>query len=218
MIKGFDCSHQDNINWATLSPDFKFMFIKAAQGAGFHDPEFQDTWHMARAKGMIVGCYDFWNAQADPVAQADNFLNRGVDWSLEGILPAVVDLENQIGATPEISKQLDQYILNNKSKCRDNALELLDLVAHRTGRAPIVYCSPNFLNEYLGDSRSFSNNGLWIAGYQANVPHLPAGFSNWLFWQKSEFGTQHGSETGGSMDIDYFNGDYPELQKLANFK
>lgn len=218
MEQGFDCSHNDNINWAALSTDFKFMFIKAAQGISFHDPAFQDTWHTARAKGMIVGCYDFWNAQADPAAQADNFLNRGVDWSLEGILPPVIDLENQVGATPAISQQLDQYILNNKDKCRDNALELLDLVAHRTGRTPIVYCSPNFLNEYLGDSKPFANNGLWIAGYQARLPKLPDGFTDWLFWQYSEFGTQHGNPTGGNLDLNVFNGDYTALQKLANFK
>lgn len=216
MIRGFDESHQNNINWNILSPEFKFVFLKAAQGVSFHDPEFQTSWQAAGSKALLRGCYDFWVAQADPIKQADNFLNRGVNWSLPGILPPVIDVENQVGVTPVISEQLDRYILANKPKCLDNALQLLELVQSRTGRTPIIYCSPNFLNEYLGDSVSFSKYGLWIAGYQPNVPRLPHGFTNWLFWQNSEFGKQDGSTAGGNLDLDVFNGDIDALHKLAN--
>lgn len=213
---GFDINHDVNINWATLSLNFKFCFIKAAQGISFHDPAFQSNWKAAQSKGLIVGTYDFWVAQADPKTQADNFLNRAVDWSQKGVLPAVIDIENQVGATPAISAQLDKYILNNKSKCRDNALQLLEIVETKTGRTPIIYCSPNFLNEYLGDSKSFSKYGLWIAGYQDHVPHLPEGFTNWLFWQKSEHGKQDSTLVKGELDINEFNGTIEQLQKLAN--
>lgn len=214
MIKGFDCSHLDNINWATISADFMFVFLKAAQGAAFHDPLFQTYWKAARAKGLLVGAYDFWDAQADPQAQAANYLDRGVDWTSPGVLPPVIDIENQVGANPSASAKLDQYILQNKQKCRENALELLNLVATGTKRKPIVYCSPNFLNEYLGDSRPFARYNLWIAGYQDHVPHLPEGFTAWQLWQYSEFGTQHGSNTGGNLDLDYFNGTVDQLKSL----
>jgi lysozyme len=216
MIRGFDISHFNTINWNTLSTDFKFVFIKASQGVSFHDPAFQTSWKAAKDKGLIVGTYDFWDAQADPQKQADNFLNRGVDWAEQGILPPVVDIENQIGATPVISKQLDQYILKNRIECRENALQLLEIVATSTGRTPIVYCSPNFLKEYLGDSKPFAKYGLWIAGYQDHVPHLPEGFTNWLFWQNSQFGKQDGLLTKGSLDLDVFNGDINALNKLSN--
>lgn len=215
MIRGLDISHFNYpIPWANLSPDFKFVFIKAAQGITYHDPTFQTLWKEAKDKGLIPGCYDFWVAQADPIKQADNLLNRGVDWSVGGILPPVIDLENQIGATPAISQQLDKYILANKNKCRDNALQLLEITANRTGKTPIIYCSPNFLNEYLGDSVSFSKYGLWIAGYQDHVPHLPAGFKDWLFWQNSEHGKLDGSLTGGQLDLDVFNGTIEQLKGL----
>lgn len=214
MIKGFDISHFNTINWTTISPEFRFVFIKAAQGLTFHDPAFQQNWKSARAKGLEVGAYDFWVAQSDPETQANNFLNRGVDWSLPGIMPPVIDIENQVGTTPVISRQLDQYILNNKSKCRDNALSLLEIIQTRTGRKPIVYCSPNFLNEYLGDSVSFIKYYLWIAGYQDHVPNLPKGFTDWQFWQCSEFGKQDGSLAGGSLDLDYFNGTLQQLKAL----
>lgn len=218
MIRGFDCSHFNNINWDTLSPDFKFVFIKASQGVSFHDPAFQSTWKTAKSKGKIVGTYDFWDAQADPQKQADNFMNRGIDWSEQGILPPVIDIENQVGATPVISAQLDKYILANKEKCRDNALELLSIVKTTSKRKPIIYCSPHFLQEYLGDSKAFSEYDIWIAGYQPTVPHLPEGFTNWLFWQNSQFGKQDGSLTGGSLDLDIFNGTQEQLNLLANIK
>lgn len=214
MLKGFDCSHFNNINWIDAKANFQFCFIKAAQGLTFHDPMFQTFWKDARTAGLVTGTYDFWVAQADPQAQADNFLNRGVDWSQPDILPPVIDIENQVGATPVLSAQLDKYILANKEQCRDNALQLLEIVASHTGRKPIVYCSPNFLNEYLGDSTPFAQYGLWIAGYQPNVPKLPAGFTDWLFWQNSEFGKITGELIGGNLDMDVFNGTIDQLKAL----
>lgn len=216
MIKGFDISHFNNINWQTISPEFKFVFIKASQGASFHDPKFQEYWKQARAIGLIVGAYHFWEAQTPPDMQCNNFLDRGIDWHSPGVLPPVIDIENQVGATPAISKQLDRYILANKKKYAENALELLELVEQQTGRIPIVYCSPNFLSEYLGGSEPFAKYGLWIAGYQDHVPHLPKGFDNWLFWQNSEYGKQNGELTGGNLDLDYFNGTQEQLNLLAN--
>jgi GH25 family lysozyme M1 (1,4-beta-N-acetylmuramidase) len=213
---GFDINHSVNINWKLLAAIFKYCFLKGAQGETFHDPAFQTNWKAATEKGLLTGTYDFWVAQSDPIKQADNFLNRNVDWSARGVLPPVIDVENQVGKTPQESRKLDTYILMNKSKCRDNALKLLELTQTRTGRKPIVYCSPNFLQEYLGDSKPFGIYDLWIAGYQDHVPKLPQGFNNWLFWQCSERGKQDGSLTGGELDINYFNGDITALQKLAN--
>jgi len=209
MIKGFDASHWDNIDWDNLSPDFKFVFLKGSQGQTYHDPVFQDNWKAARDKGLLHGEYGFWVPRINPQLQANNFLNRGVDWSLAGVLPPVIDIENQTDGS-------DKYILANKSECRDNALQLLEAVEIGAGKTPIVYCSPHFLQEYLGDSKPFAKYGLWIAGYQPTVPHLPDGFSNWVFWQQSEYGTQQGALTGGHLDIDWFNGDIGELNKLAN--
>ena len=216
MIKGFDCSHNNPVNQGTCSIYFKFCFLKGAQGATIHDPAFQTQWKAAKSAGRLVGVYDFWVAQADPQMQADNFLNRGVDWSESGVLPPVIDIENQVGATPALSAQMDKYILANKTKCRDNALQLLELTATRTGRIPIVYCSPNFLNEYLGDSVSFSKYGLWISGYQDHIPHLPKGCTEALFWQYSEDGKQDSTLHGGDLDLDYFMGTQQQLNTLAN--
>lgn len=218
MIKGFDKSHWDAINWYKISADFKFVFLKASQGLTYHDPAFQADWKAARDIGLVHGGYHFWVAQADAKAQANNYLDRGIDWSLPGVLPPVVDIENQVGNTNSQSAQMDKYILNNKSECRDNALHLLELIEAGAGRTPVIYCSPNFLSEYLGDSVAFAKYDLWIAGYQDNVPHLPKGFTNWLFWQNSEYGTAQGNLTGGHLDLDYFNGTQEQLNLLANIK
>lgn len=218
MVKGFDISHNNTVNWNKLPTDVKFVFIKASQGVSFHDPAFQSNWKIAKSIGLIVGTYEFWDAQADPQKQADNFLNRGVDWSMPGVLPPVIDIENQVGSNNAASAQLDKYILNNKDKCRNSSLQLLEIVKNETKRKPIVYCSPHFLQEYLGDSRPFAEYDLWIAGYQPAVPHLPAGFADWLFWQYSQYGQLNGALTGGEFDLDYFNGSASDLKLLANIK
>jgi GH25 family lysozyme M1 (1,4-beta-N-acetylmuramidase) len=212
MIKGFDISHWNYpIKWDNVSDEFQFVFCKATEGANYKDAHFNDYWQHLKTTNLFRGAYIFWNCQNTPQEHIDNLLSLGIDFSKQGVLPLVIDIENQ--ATPE----LDKYVLSNKDKCREDTLQLLQLAEEKTGRTPIVYCSPHFLQEYLGDSEPFGKYGLWIAGYQQSVPKLPNGFSDYLIWQYCEKGDFNGNESGGSLDLDQFNGDLDKLKTFANY-
>lgn len=214
MIKGFDCSHHNTINWKTLSPELKFVYIKASQGETYHDPMFQDHWHNSRDKGLLHGAYHFWTAQGDVNKQVDNFMSRGIDWSLHGVLPPVLDFEDQVGKDDAETKQLNQWMLNNRQKCIDSILEWLVIIEHKTGRLPVVYSYKGFFDEYLHNPVEFNEYKLWIASYQNKEPGLPPMFDKYTFWQNSQFGKQDGSLIGGNLDMDLFNGSIEELAKL----
>lgn len=206
-IKGIDISHNNgNINWNALSEDIKFMFIKASQGATFHDPLFQTNWKTARDKGLFHGAYHFLTATDSAQIQADNFLSRGIDWTLPNVLPPVLDVEDQVPASLNIN------ITKNKAAFIELVTDWINIVAKATGRTPIIYSYKNFFVDYL-NNHSWSNP-LWLASYQPNPPGLPIGYKDWTFWQNSEHGTLLGNLTGGEFDLDLFNGTIEQLKNL----
>jgi lysozyme len=208
MIKGFDISHNnDPIHWPGISPDLQFVFIKASQGATFHDPMFQDNWHSARDKGLVHGAYHFLTATDSAQDQANNFLNRGIDWSQPNVLPPVLDVEDQVPSS------LNIHITANRAAFIQLVTDWISIVAKSTGRTPIIYSYKNFFAEYL-NNHSWPDNGLWLASYQPTAPGLPVGYKAWQFWQYSEHGQLNGLSTGGGFDLDYFNGTIDDLKKL----
>jgi lysozyme len=61
----------------------------------------------------------------------------------------------------------------------------------------VIYTSPSFWKNYLGDR--FSNYPLWLAEY-SNVAKPPPNTPNWIFWQYSQKGSVAGVD--GLVDSD----------------
>jgi lysozyme len=209
--RGIDISHlNDPVNISSLPSDIAFVWIKATQGITFQDPTFQSYYQAVKALNNVQrGAYHFFNFQDDPIAQATNFLSRGVDFTLPGVLPPMLDLENQSTAA------IDQWVTDNAAQCVQNVNAWLDYVKQQTGKDAIIYTYKNYLIEYLG-SASWPNNGLWLAAYQPGLPGLPPGYTTLNWWQYSESGQLDGTTTGGSIDLDWFMGTQEELNALAN--
>ncbi len=209
MIQGIDISHNnDPINWDNLSPNIQFVFCKATQGAVFKDPMFNTYWQELKAKNILHGAYHFLTATDSAQDQANNFLSRGVDFSLPGCLPPMLDVEDQVPAS------LNANITANKPAFIQLIADWLNIVQTQTGRTPIIYSYKNFFIEYLNSTTQFGSYPLWLASYQATPPGLPPGWTDWTIWQNSESGTIEGALTGGSFDMDLFNGTLEELQAL----
>lgn len=209
MIKGIDISHNNTMNWSKLSPDFKFVFCKATQGAGFKDPTFNSYWQYLKTTQLYRGAYHFLTAIDSAEDQAKNFLSLGIDFSKPGVLPPVLDVEDQVPASLNIN------ITKNKKAFIQKVTDWINIVKKATGRDPIIYSYKNFFNEYLNDT-SWPNNPLWLAAYQDKAPTLPKGYSYFTFWQYSQYGKLDGSIKGGEFDLDYFNGTIDQLNKFAN--
>jgi len=209
--RGIDISDQNStINISALPSDIAFVWMKASEGETFQDPTFQNYYHEVKALSNVArGAYHFFIFQDDPIAQAKNFLSRGVDFTLPGVLPPMLDLENQA------TDAEDQWVKDNAAECAQKVTDWLNYVKQETGRDAIIYTYKNYLIEYL-DSASWPNNGLWLAAYQTNPPGLPPGYTAVNWWQYSQFGELDGTITGGSIDLDWFMGTQEELNALAN--
>lgn len=189
-VKGFDVSHyQPNVDFSGLKAQGnEFCFIKACEGYST-DPKFHSHWANAKAAGLLRGAYCFFHPNTPPDAQA-NHLAGLVGKLGAGDLPCVMDWETTQGV-PAASD-------------RAAGLLFLRLVEAATGKAPIIYGSPYFL-QALGLDVQFASFPLWIAEYGITCPKVPAPYGTWTFWQNR----------GTGMDTNLFNGPLVNLKKFA---
>jgi len=207
-VPGIDVSHyQSHVDWtAVAGGGERFGFAKASEGAAVPDPYFLDNWNGMKAAGLLRGAYHFFHPNADPQAQANNFLKRlalangGSPLLAQGDLPAALDIEVTDGA-------LAATLLAG-------AATWLAAVEAATGKHPIVYTYPSFWRSTLGNPQALSNYPLWIAHLNVAAPLVPGGWPRWVFWQ---FDKQPVIGVPSPItDLDAFNGTANDLQSLAS--
>lgn len=180
---------------------FQYCFIKATEGVATVDRSFDRHWQDARKAGLLRGAYHFFRPRVSPLAQANLFL-RIVVQREPGDLPPVLDLE-----APDDWTGIP---------CRDRAslaIAWLEAVEQRLGATPIVYLSPSFASEVLGNATSLARYRVWLAHYtNSETPVIPKPWNSWTFWQHSN------SRTTGipvPVDLNWFNGSREKLKALA---
>lgn len=184
--RGIDVSHYQTVSSWRKVKDFgiEFVYAKASQGIDYVDPSFLTHVSGARAVGLVVGAYHYL-AAGDPaaaVAEADHFAAVIAGQSLD--LPLVLDVED-----PESTGAA--------------ALAFLQRFEVVTGRRPMVYTFPSFIDEQLGNS--LAEYPLWYAYYSTDgAPTDRGGWTEWTFMQYSETGYVPGID--GPVDLDEFNG------------
>lgn len=200
VVEGVDVSHYDGaIDWAKARGAGKrFAIMKATESTGYVDPTFKTNWKDARAQGLFVGAYHFFRANADPIQQADHFLQTtGMPGA--GDLPLVADVETADGESGAvISMRVKQF---------------LDALQMKTGRTPMIYTSPGFFGGTMGNPQGFEKYLLWDAHWQVNCPNVPGSWKNWTFWQYSDKGMVAGINS--LVDLDRFNGSIADLMTLT---
>jgi len=202
---GIDVSgwqHKTTLDWSKVaSTGAKFTFIKATEGTSYVNPYLAGDWVGSGQVGLYHGAYDFARpVVGNAVADSQYFVKAIPNQRAAGVLPPVLDLE----ATGGLSvAQLRTWVAN-----------WLTSTESLTGRTPIIYVSPSFWVNAMGNSTAFHHYPLWIAHYGVASPTIPGGWPTWTFWQ----GTSTGTVTGisGSVDMDAFNGTLAALQRLAN--
>jgi len=198
--EGIDVSHwQNTINWPAVSAaGKKFTYIKASESTDFVDPLYATNRAQGQAAGLYVGAYHFAQPSTevgDAAAEADHFVDTATPAS--GDLLPVLDLERSGG--------LGQTALTAWVR------SYLDRIYQRTGVRAVIYCSPSFWKNYLGDTTWFATNGyqiLWIAHWTtASQPTVPGGAwggNGWTFWQYTSDGSVPG--ISGRVDLNRYNG------------
>jgi lysozyme len=199
-VQGVDVSgYQGPVDWAAAkAAGIAFAFARVSDGTGYPDTEFATNWPALRAAGVVRGAYQFFRPAEDPAAQARIFLAMlsSAGGLRPGDLPPVIDVEVTDDTTDAtIQAHMQAWV---------------DAMQAGTGRQPIVYASPSFA-WHLGTG--FWSYPLWVASWGVSCPALPAGWSSWTFWQKSDVGTVQG--IAGAVDLDEFDGSFGDLVGLA---
>ena len=199
-LEGIDVSHwQGTIDWAKVrAAGKKFAYIKASEHTTFVDDKYQTNRSRAKAAGLKVGAYHFARPNigtTDAYAEADHFIETA-DWT-SGELRPVLDLEDTGGLS---SSALQTWVKAFVQRIYD-----------RTGVRAVIYVSPAFWSNKMGNSTWFAKNGydvLWIAHWTtASSPSVPAenwGGKSWTFWQYTSDGSVPG--ISGRVDLDRYNG------------
>ena len=207
-LRGIDVSHwQGQPDWAAVKGDgVRFAFAKATEGRDFVDGEYVRNRTRADALALPFGAYHFARPDRsanDAVLEADNFVDHA--GLLGRHLVPVLDLEASGGLGV---KKLKAWVW-----------AWLDRVEDRLGVKPMIYASPSFWRDFMGNSRGFADRGhrLWIAHWDAAKPSVPAsnwGGRGWTFWQHSDSGSVAG--ISGDVDLDRYNGTNLGSMKIKN--
>ena len=195
QIIGIDISkYQGKVNFKKVKASgITYVFIRATEGITYQDVDFKSNIAAARAAGLVVGAYHFYETNDAPAAQLNNFKNMA---SLQsGDLPPVIDIEK---------------LHNNDSiDLTKNIQIFVDGLESYYGVKPIIYSGYNFANKYM---KGFGGYPLWLAEYEVTKPNLPEGWSDWTFWQWSQSNTVDGLD--GNVDADRYNGSKASFDAL----
>lgn len=198
---GLDISqHNGNIDWNKINKNFiSFVMVKATQGKGFKDKNFDTNWQQLKEAGIIRGAYHFFTHSTDASAQATHFAQ--IVRFEPSDLPPILDIEDDVvGQT-----QADDATLVKQVRV------WLQLVEQLTGRKPIIYTTAHFWNAHM--TEEFGDYPLWVAKFSDVPKSMPKGWSKWTFWQYSDQASVDGV---GTVDTNIFNGSYDDLKGFVN--
>jgi len=220
MIKGIDISHNNSpsINVASLpGQGLGFVWIKATQGLTLLDSMFQKYWQAAkplRGPNFSVGAYLFFDGRFDGVAQARFYLSQGFDFSLPGVLPPTIDVEDLVvfqdgKINKALTDQANQWVAANWQMVVQRLTDCINYIQAQTGKKCVIYTYNNFPKEYF-HGHGFPDNYLWLSSLQASCPVRYDTGKQPEFWQN----TYRYQNT--DLDGDFFTGTQEQLNQLAN--
>ena len=216
-----DVSHwQGVIDFATMAAqNVRAVMIKATEGETWVDPDFADNWSNAGPHfGDLRMPYHFYRFGADPIKQADHFVDTVINIAGSWAAAFVVDIED-----------------TNTAAKRDDLKLFLDLVEYRTGFVPLIYTASWWWVPRLGGTTWANNYGLIEAEYQFDGtdsnkwpitindafldklinPTIAADWQEWEFWQFTSKGNAKTfGATSSYIDVQIYNGTLGELKAL----
>lgn len=197
QIPGIDVAlWQGAINWPEVAASgVRFAYIKATQGTLSVFDRYEQNRQVAKAAGLIVGAYHYFNPKQDAGAQANHFVK--VANVQVGDLPPALDLEEPaLGIKPaDLVSAVEQWCA---------------IVGAACGAMPIIYTSPYYAQAALGGDVRLAKYKLWVSHYTAaQVPIVPKPWISWALWQHSSTGKVPGIVP--DCDLNWCAGDVASL-------
>lgn len=167
-----------------------FVSIKATQGLRYVDPLFSTNWARAKAVGLKRMAYHFFDPTADPILQAQHFVNTVTLQTGDMILGLDIEVDG-----PDVGE--------NSYKCAQEIKRL-------TGYWPAIYTSDSFYQENLSHYFVVGMHFLWIARYGLNGEFVQPK-TDWEMWQYADAGRISG--VSHPVDTDVFKGTEEDFSK-----
>lgn len=191
-INGIDVSNwSGSIDFSQVAQtDVKIVYIQATEGVYYTDPYLHEFYNGAKANGLKVGFYHYFNPGSSPTPreQARYFVDALKGFEIDCRL--ALDLEETGG-------------LNNE-ELTNQAIEFLEAVKEFSGLDVVVYTYTNFAQTSLNTNSDIGNYKVWIAEYSSNYPQQnPVWGEEYIGWQYSDSGDVRG--VGANTDLDYFS-------------
>lgn len=179
-MNGIDVSvHQGAIDWPLVAAaGYSFALCKATEGVGWADRSFATNWRGCRQAGLRRGAYHFARPGLGnlPSAEADWFVQQVHETG--DLLPGDVlalDLEDNGVAVQE---DLAGW-----------ALAWLEAVERTTGRRPLLYSYPAYLEQHgLMAAPALARFPLWLASWRRTPPLAPPPWRSIAIWQYTSRG------------------------------
>ncbi|MFN7179373.1 GH25 family lysozyme [Hyphomonas sp.] len=180
--EGIDLSHHNGaVDWTLLATEpFEFVYLKASEGTGHADPQFQTNWASATRIGWRTGAYHFYLLCRPGLAQAENFI-RQVEVRA-GTLPPAVDLEHAHNCAAP----------GTRAETMGELRAFLAAVEAEYGQTAVIYTTPAFHAEWLA-GEDFGRHPLWVRSL-SGPPDL-----TYAIWQHSMKGRARGID--GPVDL-----------------
>lgn len=195
--KGIDVSAigQGQFNWQPWQGHIDFAMMKATEGTGFIDPEFDRNWSEAGEIGIFRFAYHYFHPELDPATQAEFFIDtvKGTG-SFKSGDNMTMDYEHQYIGQPIYDAAFAAWVFAHSIANRIHDHKL------------VVYTYPFFAEQ--GFCAKLGYWPLWVADYGVPVPSSPLPWSNYSLWQYAAGGPN-------APDLDLFNGDYKDLEKFC---
>jgi lysozyme len=201
-VQGVDVSaYQGAIDWDILSrQNIRFAYIKATEGSGMQDENFNANWQDATQTALKVGAYHFFSFESPGATQADNYIKTVP--KLAGSLPPAIDLElyGAFNKKPPSRDDIDRELGGMLSK----------LEAYY-GKKPVIYVTEECYSQYI--QGGFTQNPIWIRSVYTK-PSLPDGH-RWTFWQYSARYALPGYQGEERfIDMNVYNGSAEQFKTL----
>jgi lysozyme len=193
-IGGIDVSHWNApYDWSKVASEgVQFAICKASQGESEVDPSFQVNVQRAKAAGLLVGAYHFFDPLQDSLVQAQSFTDQIKACNQ----PVLIALD----AEGDWSELANDVIISKLTTW-------LDYVQTELNGPVFLYVSHLFITSYLLPDFPFEKYKLWLVNHYGDFGTNPKA-------DMIQMPTQNVPGVWGQVDIDLFQGSLADLQAL----
>jgi GH25 family lysozyme M1 (1,4-beta-N-acetylmuramidase) len=190
------------IDWRRAADSgIRFAAIKVTEGTYYTNPYYPSDVRAAVRAGLYVAPYVFANPHVSGGARQARYALARTRYRLrDRMLPLVLDLEPD----PYARKEHVNACYGLSARRMTGWIAAFAAQTRRlSGRPPLIYTTAFWWRQCTGNTVALRRDPLWVAAYDTRRPEMPAGWSDWTFWQYRQAAHVSGIAYRGGVDLSY---------------